>query len=200
MKKTHVLIIAFAIALVPLSDAYAQIGMGSVTWDVSGALGDQGDFVDAISYRGFGLEGRSYLSRHFTVGLSFDWQVFDHQTSELIELEGGTLSGKQYRYINAFPILANLHLYAGDVHDFRIYLGAGVGAMYIMERLQIGLATIEDNDWYFGGAPEMGFLIPFSEMYFLVEGRVYYAVRSLDDTEDARMWWTAKIGVAYDRW
>ncbi|MCK5406589.1 MAG: hypothetical protein KAJ37_04010, partial [Candidatus Krumholzibacteria bacterium] len=148
MKKTHVLIIAFAIALVPLTQSNAQIGMGSVTWDVSGALGDQGDFVDAVSYRGFGLEGRSYLSRHFTVGLSFDWQVFDHQTSELIELEGGTLSGKQYRYINAFPILANLHLYAGDVHDFRIYLGAGVGAMYIMERLQIGLATIEDNDWY----------------------------------------------------
>ncbi|MCK5406752.1 MAG: hypothetical protein KAJ37_04835, partial [Candidatus Krumholzibacteria bacterium] len=62
------------------------------------------------------------------------------------------------------------------------------------------LANIEDNDWYFGGAPEMGFLIPMSEMYFMVAGRVYYAVRSLDDTEDARMWWTAKIGVAYDRW
>lgn len=200
MKKPYVLLLASAIALVPMTRSFAQVGLGSVTWDVSGALSDQKDYVDTISLRGFGFDGRSYISRHFSLGLSFDWQVWDDQTSDPVELEGGTLTGKQYRYINAFPFLLNLHLYAGDVHEFRIFLGAGVGAMYIMDKLQFGLANIEDNDWYFGGAPEMGFLIPLDEIYFVVAGRVYYAVRSMNDTEDARMWWTAKVGIAYDRW
>jgi hypothetical protein len=200
MKKTSVIIIAAVIGLVPVTVTQAQIGLGSVTWQVSGGLGDTKDFIDDVSFLGFGLEGRSYLGRHWTVGLSFDWQVWDQQTTDPIHIEGGTISGRQYRYINAFPLLLNLHLYAGNIHDFRMYLGGGVGAYYIMKRLQIGLANLEDNDWFFGGGPEFGFLIPMGEMYFLASGRMNYAVRNLSDSEDANTWWTAKVGLAYDRW
>jgi hypothetical protein len=198
MKKTSVIIIAAVIGLVTVTQA--QIGLGSVTWQVSGGLGDTKDFIDDVSFLGFGLEGRSYLGRHWTVGLSFDWQVWDQQTTDPIHIEGGTISGRQYRYINAFPLLLNLHLYAGNIHDFRMYLGGGVGAYYIMKRLQIGLANLEDNDWFFGGGPEFGFLIPMGEMYFRASGRMNYAVRNLSDSEDANTWWTAKVGLAYDRW
>jgi len=200
MKKISVIMIAAVIGLVPVAATHAQVGLGAVTWQVSGGLGDTNDFIDDISYIGFGLEGRSYIGRHWTLGVEFDWQVWDEQTSEPIEIEGGHISGKQFRYINAFPMLLNLHMYAGDIHDFRMYLGVGVGAYYIMRRLQIGLANLEDKDWFFGGGPEFGFLIPMDEVYFLASARVNYAVRNLDDTEDANMWWTAKIGIAYDRW
>jgi hypothetical protein len=200
MKKIYVLILAVVVGTIPLTEAQAQVGLGAVTWDAAGALGDTDNFVGDISYLGFGLEGRSYLSKHFSVGLSFDWQVFDKQTEETIELEGGALSGKQYRYLNAFPILLNLHLYAGDVHDFRMFLGAGIGAYYVMRKLQMGLANLEDNDWFFGGGPEFGFLIPMQEVYLIASGRVHYAVRNLSDTEDANTWWTVKLGIAYDRW
>jgi hypothetical protein len=200
MKKISVIMIAAVIGLVPLAASQAQIGMGAVTWQVSGGLGDTGDFIDDISYIGFGIEGRHYTGKNFSVGIEFDWQVWDQQTTEPIEIEGGALSGKQFRYINAFPMLATLHLYAGEIHNFRMYLGVGVGAYYIMKRLQIGLANLEDKDWFFGGGPEFGFLIPWGDVYFLAAARVNYAVRNFDDTEDAEMWWTAKIGVAYDRW
>jgi hypothetical protein len=200
MKRIYVFVLAVVIGLVPLTDAGAQVGLGSVTWQVGGNLGDTKDFIDEISFLGFGLEGRSYLSKHWTVGLSFDWQVFDQQTEGTWDIEGGAASGKQFRYINAFPMLLNLHLYAGNVHDFRIFLGAGIGAYYIMDRLQFGLATLEDKDWYFGGSPEMGFLVPMGDVYFLASGRAHYAVRNFDDTEDARIWWSAKIGIGYDRW
>jgi hypothetical protein len=192
--------IAAVIGLVPFAATHAQIGLGSVTYQISGGLGDTGDFIDDLSYLGFGLEGRSYLSKHFTVGLSFDWQVWDQQTTDPIVRDNMTITGKQFRYINAFPIMLNLHLYAGSVHDFRIYLGGGIGAYYIMKRLQLGLANLEDKDWYFGGSPEVGFLIPMDEIYFMISGRVYYAVRSLDDTEDPITWWSARVGIAYDRW
>jgi hypothetical protein len=192
--------IAAVIGLVPFAATHAQIGLGSVTYQISGGLGDTGDFIDDLSYLGFGLEGRSYLSKHFTVGLSFDWQVWDQQTTDPIVRDNMTITGKQFRYPNAFPITLNLHLYAGSVHDFRIYLGGGIGAYYIMKRLQLGLANLEDKDWYFGGSPEVGFLIPMDEIYFMISGRVYYAVRSLDDTEDPITWWSARVGIAYDRW
>jgi hypothetical protein len=202
MKKYQVFVLALVIGLVPFTSAFSQIGLGAVTWQVSGGLGDTNDFIDDISYLGFGLEGRSYIAKHWTIGLEFAWQVWDKQTDGSVEIPGGGghVSGKQFRYINAFPLLLNLHLYAGDIHDFRIYLGAGVGAYYIMRRLQIGLANLEDKDWFFGGGPEFGFLIPMDEMYFIAAGRVNYAVRNLDDTEDANIWWSAKIGIAYDRW
>jgi hypothetical protein len=200
MKTINVIILAAVIGLVPFATTHAQIGLGSVTYQVSGGLGDTNDFIDDISYIGFGLEGRSYLSKYFTVGLSFDWQVWDQQTYGTIEVPGGALTGNQFRYINAFPFMLNLHLYAGDVHDFRIYLGGGLGAYYIMKRLQFGLANIENKDWYFGGSPEVGFLIPMNEVYFMISGRVYYAVKSLDDTDDPFTWWSARVGIAYDRW
>jgi len=200
MKKISVIMIAAVIGLVPVAATHAQVGLGSVTWQVSGGLGDTGDFIDEISFIGFGLEGRSYVGKNWSVGVEFDWQVWDQQTDEPIEIEGGTLSGMQFRYINAFPMLATLHLYAGDIHDFRMYLGVGVGAYYIMKRLQIGLANLEDKDWFFGGGPEFGFLIPMDEVHFLASARINYAVRNFSDTEDAEMWWTAKIGIAYDRW
>lgn len=200
MKKLSFIIIAAVVAIVPVAATQAQVGLGSVTWQVSGGLGDTNDFIDEISYLGFGLEGRSYIGSHWTLGLEFDWQVFDQQSDDPIDIEGGTISGKQYRYINAFPMLVNLHLYAGDIQDFRMYLGVGVGAYYIMKKLQVGLADIEDNDWHFGGGPEFGFLIPWDQVYFLASARVNYAVRNFSDTEDASMWWTAKVGIAYDRW
>lgn len=200
MKKIYALILAVVIGTIPLADANAQVGLGAVSWNVAGTTGDTREFVNELSYLGFGIEGRSYLSRHFTLGLSFDWQVFDKQTDAVVDLEGGALSGKQFRYVNAFPILVNLHLYAGDVHDFRIFLGAGVGAYYIMRKLQMGLANLEDNDWMFGGGPQFGFMIPMNEMYFIASGQVHYTVRNFDDTEDPYIWWTAKIGIAYDRW
>jgi len=200
MKKYQVLVLALVIGLVPVSSAFSQVGLGAVTWQISGGLGDTADFIDDVSLLGFGLEGRSYLAKHWTVGLEFDWQVWDQQVTEPIEIEGGTISGKQFRYINAFPILATFHLYAGDIHDFRMYLGAGVGAYYVMRRLQIGMANIEDNDWHFGGGPEFGFIIPMGESSLIAAGRLNYAVRNFDDTDDASIWWTAKLGIAYDRW
>jgi hypothetical protein len=200
MKKISVIMIAAVIGLVPLAASQAQVGMGAVTWNVSDGLGDTGDFISDISYIGFGIEGRSYIAKSFTIGVEFSWQVWDEQSTDAIEIEGGTLTGKQFRYINAFPMLATLDLYAGEIHNFRMFLGVGVGAYYIMKRLQIGLANLEDKDWFFGGGPEFGFLIPWNEVYFLASARMNYAVRNFSDTEDAEMWWTAKIGVAYDRW
>lgn len=200
MKNISVIMIAAVIGLVPVAATHAQVGLGSVTWQAAGGLGDTGDFINENSYIGFGIEGRSYIAKYFTLGLEFDWQVFDQQTSDPVEIEGGTISGKQYRYINAFPMLLNLHLYAGGVQDFRMYLGVGLGAYYMMRRLQIGLADLEDKDWLFGGGPEFGMLIPWDQVYFIASARMNYAVRNFNETEDPYMWWTAKFGIAYDRW
>ncbi len=121
MKRIYIFVLAVVVGLVPFTDADAQVGLGAVTWQVSGNLGDTNDFIDEVSLLGFGIEGRSYLATHWTIGLSFDWQVFDKQAEGTWEIEGGAVSGKQFRYINAFPMLVNLHLYVGNAHDFRIF-------------------------------------------------------------------------------
>ena len=55
--------------------AMAQ-SMFSITYDMSLPMGETSDYVGQFSARGFGFEGRSFLSDNTAIGGSFGWHVF----------------------------------------------------------------------------------------------------------------------------
>ena len=70
------------------------------------------------------------------------------------------LSGDQFRYVNSFPLLANVSYFFGTQGGARPYLAANVGG-YIMEhRLEVGLYALEETNFHFGFAPEAGIAFP----------------------------------------
>jgi hypothetical protein len=132
--------------------------------------------------------------------------VFDQETSEPIQTTLGdsqmnaTLSGKQFRYINAFPFLATGHLYLGTQGATRFFVGGGVGAFYMVERLEIGLAALEEKNWRFGAVPEAGLLMPVGDMYghqhIIISAKYNYVVG--DDTRFDLTWWEVNLGLTWN--
>ena len=155
--KFKLVIVLFITMAVSLS---AQRYMTVLSYNTALATGNTGDFVSNFSWRGFAIEGRRFVQKNISVGINFGWNIFDEKNGETIQLENGAVSGTQIRYLNSFPIMVNAHYYFGNKRNFRGFLGLNVGTYAINQRFDIGIWTINNDNWHFGVAPEIGFIIP----------------------------------------
>ena len=162
--------------------ANAQTSFFGMTYDVSFPL-DEGTevFGNGPQWRGFGIEGRWYLSKSFSMGFAWDWNVFHKVELETMQIENGAITGVQNRIMNIFPFLATGQLYLGG-DGIQPYLGLGVGAFYVKRQLDIGILSENRNAWQFGVAPEIGFLFPMDMGFnILLKLRYNYAMETGDE-------------------
>ncbi len=174
-----------AFLLVPLGTGTAAAqSWWALSYQPAAPLSNTQDFTDNFTWRGVGVDYKRMVKPNLTVGLSFGWHVFDEQTDDVVSAFGVDLSGDQFRYVNSFPLLANVSYFLGKQGGARPYLGANVGA-YIMEhRLDVGLYSLQETNWHFGFAPEAGIAFPAREnVSVLVNARYNYALSagSVDD-------------------
>ncbi len=208
MKFIKSIMLVAMVSMVVSSTAFAlgDEKLTSMYWSVAVPDGDMTEFIDQTSLRGFGLQGRWFVQPALSVGLTWAWQVFDQETSDPIQTTLGesemnaTISGKQFRYINAFPFLATGHLYLGTPGATRLFIGGGVGAFYMMERLELGLVALEEKNWRFGAVPEAGLLMPVGDMYghqhIIISAKYNYVVG--DDTRFDLTWWELNLGLTWN--
>ena len=197
------------VSVVVTSNAFAlgDEKLTSIYWSVALPDGDMSNFIDQTSLRGFGLQGRWFVASSFSVGLVWEWQVFDQETSDPLNTtledfpRAITISGKQFRYINAFPFLATGHLYLGGQGSTRLFLGGGAGAYYMIERFEIGLVALEEKNWKFGVAPEVGLLMPVGDIYghqnIIISGKYNYVVGN-DDPRFDFTWYEINLGITWN--
>ncbi len=138
----------------------AQRYMTVLTYNTALPTGNTGDFISEYSWRGFAIEGRRFVQKNLSIGINLGWNIFDEKNGETIHLDNGAVSGTQIRYLNSFPIMVNAHYYFGNRRSFRGFLGLNVGTYAINQRFDIGIWTVNNNNWHFGVAPEIGFIIP----------------------------------------
>ena len=159
-----------------MSAAGFSQGLVNFNYQITYPAGETSDYIDQVSFRGAGLEWRKYINNNISTGISLNWNVFNQVATELSEIEEGHVSGTQNRTINSFPLLATAHYYLGKRGQFRPYLGLGLGAYLIKQRLGIGIYTFEESNWHFGAAPEVGVQIPMGyESMLMVAVRYNYA-------------------------
>ena len=156
----------------------------SLSYQPAAPLSNTKDFTDNFGWRGVGLDFKKQVNPKVTVGLSFGWQVFEEQTDAVVSAFGVDISGDQFRYVNSFPMLANLSYFLGKEGGLRPYVSANVGAYVMEHRLEIGLYAIEETNVHFGFAPEAGVAIPVQpNVAAVLSGRYNYALSagSVDD-------------------
>lgn len=71
------------------------------------------------------------------------------------EYNNQALSGKQYRYTNAFPMAITPSYYKDLNEVARVTAGLGIGTTYLMRDTDFGIYRIENNTWQFLLAPEV---------------------------------------------
>jgi hypothetical protein len=198
MKAIH-RIMAFALLLAALggSPVFAQT-FTAVTYQPAQPLGNTQDFADNFGWRGIGLDFKKMVRDNVALGLSFGWQVFDQQTDEVVSAFGVDISGDQFRYVNSFPLLANVSYFLGTPGGVRPYLAANVGT-YIMEhRLDIGLYTIHETNWHFGFGPEVGLAFPLRpDLAGVLMSRYNYALSA--GSVDEQSYLSVGIGLAWKK-
>jgi hypothetical protein len=190
MKKTLIVLALLVLA----GTAVAQGSYTGVSYNVTGGIGRAGDYIGSASWLGFTVDGRRFIDKNVAVGFSLGWQVLDERTTDAIYLDNGAIQGTQIRILNAFPLLANIGYFLGERHDLRPYLALNAGTSYIAQQLNIGVLTINNDNWHFTLAPELGAYIPVDGNTSLyVNGRYYYNFDSGttmkgDDSNDYGFW------------
>jgi hypothetical protein len=147
-------------------------------------LSNTQDFTDNFTWRGVGVDYKRMVKPNLTVGLSFGWHVFNQETDDVVSAFGLDISGDQFRYVNSWPVLANVSYFFGQPGRARPYLGANVGGYLMEHRLEIGLFAFDETNFHFGFAPEAGIAFPVREnVSALINARYNYALSagSVDD-------------------
>ena len=178
--KRIVFIISVFLSTLTLS---AQDFVG-VSWDMSTGLSDTYNYISRPSLRGFTFfDMRSFLRTDISVGGSFGLNTFHNSLTGSFTDESATITGKQLRYINSLPLMANFHYYIDeDREDITFYVGSGIGTYILEQRTDMGLYTSGSGfKWHFGFQPQLGMLIPVSDRYqFHLAFKYHHAFKRSD--------------------
>jgi len=185
------------IALLITASANSQ-SLFMMNYSMGFSTGETSDYIGSPSFRGFNIDGRYFINDQFSLGGAFTWQTFYEKLAGASYTNDNlTITGTQYRYLNAYPILFNAHYYLGyNIMKPRVYMGAGVGPYVMNQRTNVGIFSIENNYWHFGISPEIGLLYPFNENTKLNIGVKYHYVFKAKKTIDYS-WFGLNIGFAW---
>ncbi len=160
----RILTATIVLVLLLSADAYAQNYWFGFEYNTVQASGDAEQFAGGWSWRGGSFGGRRMVRDNTSVGFWAGWHVMYEVSNETVsflgENRGLDVTGVQYRYINAFPIMLNAHWYGGTTGRLRPYVGLNAGTYFIERRLEVGLVAFDDDNWHFGLAPEVGVTFP----------------------------------------
>lgn len=154
MNKIYFSICAMMLCCFTMANAQTKT---SLTYSMGFPMGDLGDFIQKTSFRGVTFDYRKMTNISMGVGVSFGWNVFYEERPYDTYTSGtASLSGKQYRYSNHFPMLASFDYFLKPGKHIDPYVGLGTGVIYTRRNTDMNLYTIEQEAWNFALQPQIG--------------------------------------------
>jgi outer membrane protein W len=184
-------------ALLLTINVYSQ-GLYTLNYTMGFGVSSTSDYISSPSFRGVTFDGRGFVTDNISVGGLFNWTTFYEELGgATFTEENVTITGTQYRYINAFPLLVQAHYYLSeDEYAPRFYLGVGTGAYKMVRRTNIGVWSHEYNKWQYGISPEIGLLFPVGmDTKFNLSFRYHYVVKAKETTDYS--WFGLSVGFAW---
>jgi len=192
MKKIFLLFLT----VITLQAVYGQKGYSAVSYSMGFSTGDFNEYVDQVSYRGINMEFYWHVKPNLDAGVEVGWNVFYSKEDKKTYTEGTqSISGVQYRYTNAVPIIAGAR-WRKTGGKTEPYLGAGLGTTSVNRSTDFGLYRIYNNTWQFCVRPEAGLIYKTSTYSGITAGVKYYANFENDDLS-AQSYFTVNVGFAF---
>jgi len=199
MKKA---IIILALAVLSGTAAFAQ-NIWTVNYDIGLPLGGMTDYVSKTSWRGFSVNGQSYITDKITMGGTFQWSAFyEKYERDTYELPDGAVTSTVWAKMYVMPLLVNARYNFKPEGTFRPYVGLGTGAYYIQQETQVGLYSDSPKNWRFGLAPELGLYYPVGMSDLAIHARVAYnqVFYNVDPVGSNLGYLDISIGLAFFSW
>lgn len=193
MKYLLVSLIAIIFSL----HAYSQSSF-IVSYPISFPMGDLHSYIGKTSFRGINFEWVKTAKPGVAVGIETGWNVFYERTDNKDYTKGTqTISGVQFRYTNAVPILLQTKFYpTTDKKKINTYVGIGVGTLYVNRSTDFGLYRITTDAWSFCLRPEGGFLFNLQPGVKAMAGVKWYPAFNTADL-DGQSFVSANFGFVF---
>jgi hypothetical protein len=156
MKAVWSIVIVFVLSV----HAWSQDWIMALNYNIAVPGKKMQSFINNPSLLGFSLDARKMVTPYLSIGGSFGQQLFYWQTGNSLGIEQPAFIGSQIRFMNAFPLMINLHVYLGDSSRLRPYAGMNIGGFYAWQRSEMGVLVFEGRKWQWGMAPEIGAIFP----------------------------------------
>ena len=196
MKNLFILFIAVGLT----ANTYAQSGSNFImSYSIALPTGDLSDYISQTSFRGISFEYNMRLKPSLELGLETGWNVFYEKVAEKVYTEEtASVSGVQYRYTNAVPIIAGGKYHFKNDSKIKPYAGVGLGTLYADRDTDLGLYRISTNEWQFCVRPEVGLRYELGGQVGkgLQIGAKYYAASSGEDL-DGQSFVSLNIGFVF---
>lgn len=183
MKKiiaTFIIMLTAGYGYVSAQDSYT-----SVNYAISFPTAELAEYAPGTSFRGFLFEYRGALDNEFlAVGFDLGWNAF-YEEKDYDTYEQGTVSvsGKQWRYSNHYPLLLSADYYFMPGEDFTPYVNFGVGTSYTHRKTLFGSYVIRQEAWHFAIKPEIGIIYNVSNDTGVKVAAKYYTAFKTKDLE-----------------
>ncbi len=173
-------------------------GMWNFDWSMGFPMGDMKDFTEQPSFRGFQIEGRSFVTANIAIGGMGSWNVFYENSGWTTETFGDnkTIYGYKRRYVNAMPLMVTGHYYFTQ-SGIQPYIGAGLGTYYIESRDFMGIYYVQGKAWHFGLAPEIGVVMPVGMGNTGININFKYNMAAKTKDEQSYTWLGVNVGLTY---
>jgi outer membrane protein len=194
MKKLFYIFLAAA--FFAAGPAVAQNSF-SIQYSMGFGAGDMKSFISTSSFRGAAIAYRYRIQEKFSVGADMGWNTFYERRAYDTYTSGTvSLSGVQYRYINAMPIYLAGDYYLKPGEKLNPFVGLGVGTLYTRRNTDMNLYTLENKIWAFALRPEAGVLVnanPALDIILVGKYNYGFAAGGLD----AQSYFTFNIGLVF---
>ncbi|WP_026956831.1 outer membrane beta-barrel protein [Algoriphagus vanfongensis] len=178
MKKTlyTALILVFAFAGI----AKAQHSAFTIEIPVTIPVGNTADFIDQTAIRGINIEYQRFIKPEFAIGGEIGHSTLYKREDSKVYTEGtASLSGIQYRYQYAYPILVTGTYFPMTAGKVKPFAGLGIGTVAQDRRLDMGIFSSEETHWQFALRPELGlFFEPSPQVGFKLGAKYYNSFES----------------------
>ncbi|HEY4286631.1 MAG TPA: hypothetical protein VGN00_05985 [Puia sp.] len=193
-------ILLFSLMALGAISSFAQTDNFMVSYPISFPLGNLHDYTSSTSFRGINMEFNKKMKPGRTVGLEVGWNVFYQHVNSKVYTQGtASISGAQYRYTNAVPIILGTKLYPKmENKGIKPYLGLGAGTMYANRSTDFGLYRISSDAWQFCIRPEVGIEFKGDEGVSGFVGAKYYWSFNEGDL-DGQRYLSINIGFKFSR-
>ncbi len=161
-----------------VSPALARNNVFGVSWNLSVPTGNTSDFLSDFSFRGMGVEYKTFINKNVAYGVNVSWNVMAEEMDEPFQVDSFSVSGLRTHYVNSVPIYVSGCRYFGSQMGTRYFVGGHAGVAWLEQRMDLGLFSREESNWHAAFAPEIGIQLPYSAFLGSFSVRYNYMLKA----------------------